>query len=57
MGKTTIPNLDQTAVRQLHQIASEEGVPLEEALRRLIAQAARSHRPPRLDAIFPVPTD
>ena len=57
MGKSTIPNLDQTAVRQLHQIASEEGLPLEEALRRLIAQAARSHSPRRLDAIFPAPTD
>ena len=57
MGKITIPNLDQTAVRQLRQIASEEGLPLEEALRQLIAQAARKHRPRRLDAIFPVPTD
>jgi len=57
MGKSAIPNLDQTAVRQLRQIASEEGLPLEEALRRLIAQAARGHRPRRLDVIFPVPTD
>ena len=57
MGKTTILNLDQTALRQLRQIASEEGVPLEESMRRLIAEAARNHRPRRLDGIFPAPTD
>jgi hypothetical protein len=57
MGNITIPKLDQTAVRQLHQIASEDGLSLEEALRRLIARNARHRIPRRLDGIFPVPTD
>jgi hypothetical protein len=57
MGHVTIPKLDQTAVQQLHRIASEEGLPIEEALRRLIAESARNRRPRHLDAIFPVPTD
>ena len=57
MDNVTIPKLDQTAVRQLHQLASEDGLPIEEALRRLIAESARNRRPRHLDAIFPVPTD
>jgi hypothetical protein len=57
MDKITISNVDDTVWRQLRQIASEEGIPPEETLRRLITQAAREHGLRRLDAMFPVPTD
>jgi hypothetical protein len=57
MSTITIPNLDETVVRQLKRMASEEGVPLEESLRRLLVRTAHMRQPRPLDAVFPAPTD
>lgn len=57
MDKITIPGIDESVLRPLRQIAAEEGVSLEESLRRLLASAARNRQKQRLDAEFPAPTD
>ncbi len=57
MDQITIPGVDESVLRQLRQIASEDGLPLEESLRRLIVQAAQQRKVRRLDAVFPAPTD
>ena len=57
MDQITIPGVDESVLRQLRQIASEDGLPLEESLLRLIVQAAQQRKARRLDAVFPAPTD
>jgi plasmid stability protein len=40
MNQITIPNLDDRVVQRLKQMAWQEGLPLEESLRRLLVDAA-----------------
>ena len=57
MDQITIHGVDESVLRQLRQMAAEEGVPLEESLRRLLIRATRNRQPQRLDAELPAPTD
>jgi plasmid stability protein len=57
MEEITISNLDEGIVRQLKQQASEDGVALEVALKRILIDAARVSKTHRLDPHFPAPTD
>ena len=57
MDEITIRNLDEAVVRQLQYLASKEGIPLEEALRRLLAEVTQVRTPLNIDPRFPVSTD
>ena len=57
MEEITIRNLDEGVVRQLRALAWTDGVPVEEALRRLLVEAARKRAPAYTDPRFPVSTD
>jgi plasmid stability protein len=57
MEEITIRNLDEGIVRRLRAIASEEGVPVEEALRRMLADVTQLRAPVYADPRFPVSTD
>jgi len=57
MHQITIRNLDDAVVQRLKQLAWENGLPLEETLRRLLADASyRNHRE-YLAKNFPAATD
>ena len=45
MGQILIRNLDDRVIRRLKQRASEQKLSLEEAVRRILAEAARPERP------------
>ena len=57
MNQITIRNLDEPVVLRLKQFAFEEGVPLEETLRRVLSDAVRGTKPRPQDPHFPAPTD
>ena len=57
MEEITIRNLDEGIVRRLRAIAWQEGVPLEEALRRVLADVTQMRMPVYADPRFPVSTD
>ena len=57
MEEITIRNLDEDIVRRLRAIAWQEGVPLEEALRRVLADVTQTRMPAYADPRFPVSTD
>ena len=40
MAELTIPNLDESVIQRLKQIAWREGLPFEESVRRLLVRAA-----------------
>jgi hypothetical protein len=57
-----IANLDDAVVRQVRQIAWQQGVPLEEMMRRLLIHAMRDQRVQCAEAeswddLLPAPTD
>jgi plasmid stability protein len=57
MKDIMISNLDEGVVRKLRQQAFEEGVPLEDSLKRILSDAARAPKTRSLDQRFPAPTD
>ena len=57
MEEITIRNLDEGIVRQLRALACKDGVPMEEALRRLLAEVTQTQAPIYSDPRFPVSTD
>jgi plasmid stability protein len=57
MEEITIRNLDEGVVRQLRALAWKEGVPVEEALRRLLAEVTQRRMPIYADPRFPASTD
>ena len=57
MNQITIRNLDEPVVLRLKQFAFEEGVPLEETLRRVLSDAVRGTKLRPQDPHFPAPTD
>jgi hypothetical protein len=57
-----IANLDDAVVRQVRQIAWQQGVPLEEMMRRLLIHAMRDQHVQSAEAeswddLLPAPTD
>ncbi len=57
MNQITIRNLDDAVVQRLRQLAWQEGVPLEESLRRLLVDATRARQRYRVKEIHAEPTD
>jgi plasmid stability protein len=57
MEEITIRNLDEGVVRKLRALAWKDGVPVEEALRRLLAEVTQRRAPIYADPRFPVSTD
>ena len=57
MHQITIRNLDDAVVQRLKQLAWEDGLPLEETLRRLLADASNRNRRDHLARHFPEATD
>jgi plasmid stability protein len=45
MGQILVRNLDDAVIRRLKQRASQEKLSLEEAVRRILAEAAKPERP------------
>jgi hypothetical protein len=61
MTQTLTATLDDSILRQIRQIAREEGVSVEETTRRLLSHAVSAQdiqvKPESWDSLFPVPTD
>jgi plasmid stability protein len=57
MNEITIRNLDNACVQRLRQLAWQDGRSMEEVVRSLVLEGARSREFKRPDARFPVPTD
>ena len=57
MEEITIRNLDEGIVRRLRTIAWNEGVPLEDVLRRALTDVTQIRTPIYSDPRFPVSTD
>ena len=57
MNEITIRNLDNACVQRLKQLAWQDGRSMEEIVRTLVLESARTREVKRPDARFPVPTD
>lgn len=57
MNQITIRNIDDAVVSRLRQLAWQEGVPLEESLRRLLIESTRRPKFRAEAAYCPTPTD